>query len=100
MKIVLSRVIFLGSIICMLVFNASAQTTLSKSNSTQIPHLRTLQNHTQLIVDGKPFLMMAGELHNSTSSAPEYFSQAMQNAKAMNVNTVIASVAWEQFEPQ
>lgn len=42
---------------------------------------------------------MAGELHNSTSSAPEYFSEAMQNSKEMNVNTVIASVAWEQLEP-
>ena len=100
MKIVFSRMLFLGCIICILVFNASAQTTSIQKTSNQIPHLRTLQNHTQLMVDGKPFLMVAGELHNSTSSAPEYFSQAMQNAKAMNVNTVIASVAWEQFEPQ
>ncbi len=66
----------------------------------QIPYIKQADTHAQLIVDGKPFLMVAGELHNSTSSSAEYFSQAMQNAKEMNVNTVIASVAWEQFEPQ
>ncbi|GAA4332330.1 hypothetical protein GCM10023184_24860 [Flaviaesturariibacter amylovorans] len=62
--------------------------------------MRARATHTELVVDGKPFLMVAGELHNSTSSAPAYFREAMQHAKSMNVNTVIASVAWEQFEPQ
>lgn len=66
----------------------------------EIPYLKTENNITRLMVDGKPFLMLAGELHNSTSSAPEYFAEAINNAVAMNVNTVIASVAWEQFEPQ
>ena len=66
----------------------------------EIPYLKTENNITRLMVDGKPFLMLAGELHNSTSSAPEYFAEAINNAVTMNVNTVIASVAWEQFEPQ
>ncbi len=99
MKVSLNNLIALGCICCINIFTTNAQTNLKKSTPTQIPYLKTLQNHTQLIVDGKPFLMVAGELHNSTSSTPEYFSEAMQNAKDMNVNTVIASVAWEQFEP-
>jgi len=33
-----------------------------------LPHL---QNN-QLIVDGKPFLMIAGELHNSSASSADY----------------------------
>jgi beta-galactosidase GanA len=69
-------------------------------NNNLIPHLQKEGNMTRLIVDGKSRLMLAGELHNSTSSAPQYFAEAMSNAAAMNVNTVIASVAWEQFEPQ
>jgi len=100
MKVLLSSVIAFGCILCINIFTANGQVISKKNAPTQIPYLRTLENHTQLIVDGKPFLMVAGELHNSTSSAPEYFSQAMQNAKEMNVNTVIASVAWEQFEPK
>jgi beta-galactosidase GanA len=100
MKIILNKIIVLGCVFLNCICTTNAQTPATKSNVTPIPYLRNLATHSQLIVDGKPFLMLAGELHNSTSSAPEYFSQAMQNAKAMNVNTVIASVAWEQFEPQ
>ena len=99
MKIIFNKSIFLGCMFCIGLCNATAQTTSAKNNAAQLPYLLDLKSHSQLIVDGKPFLMVAGELHNSTSSAPEYFSQAVQNAKEMNVNTVIASVAWEQFEP-
>lgn len=80
----------------------TVKVVVAQSNNSfvnEIPCLKTENNITRLIVDGKPFLMLAGELHNSTSSAPEYFAEAMNNAVAMNVNTVIASVAWEQFEP-
>lgn len=100
MKTVFKHIFSVGWFLCILIFNASAQTNSTRHAVTQLPHLRHLNNYSQLMVAGKPFLMVAGELHNSTSSAPEYFSQAMQNAKAMNINTVIASVAWEQFEPQ
>ena len=54
----------------------------------------------QLIVNGKPFIMIAGELHNSSSSTVEYMNQLWPSLKALNLNTVLASVAWEQFEPQ
>jgi beta-galactosidase GanA len=73
---------------------------VAKATTPDIPHLQTTNQLTRLIVDGKPWLMIAGELHNSTSSAPEYLAEAMRNTAAMNVNTVIASVAWEQFEAQ
>jgi len=32
------------------------------------PHLRRQGSATQLVVDGAPFLIIGGELHNSTSS--------------------------------
>src|ERR1035438_6592760 len=37
-----------------------------------LPHLEKRGAATQLIVDGKPFLMLSGELHNSSSSSLEY----------------------------
>ena len=100
MNTVFNNIIFWGCLICFFAGNASAQINPAKPGTAQMPYLRHLKSHSQLMVDGKPFLMVAGELHNSTSSAPEYFNQAMQNAKAMNLNTIIASVAWEQFEPE
>jgi len=64
------------------------------------PELVKKNGYTQLLVDGKPFVAIAGELHNSTSSGLAYFSQAVKYARSLNINTVIASVSWEQFEPQ
>ena len=87
------------SIALFTTINIAAQDK-TKSENVGIPYLQTQNNVTRLIVDGKPFLMLAGELHNSTSSAPEYLAEAMKNTASMHVNTVIASVAWEQFESQ
>jgi len=54
----------------------------------------------RLMVDGKPFIMLSGELHNSTSSSLEYLLPKWELLKNMNLNSVIASISWEQFEPQ
>jgi hypothetical protein len=35
-------------------------------SAQEITHLKTVNSLTQLIVDGKPFIMLSGELHNST----------------------------------
>jgi len=39
---------------------------------SRIPRLGKNRNYTQLIVDGKPFLIFGGELGNSTASSNEY----------------------------
>ena len=54
---------------------------------------------TQLIVDGKPFLVLAGELHNSSGSSMEYMRPLWPKIAAMNLNTVLA-VSWELTEPE
>jgi hypothetical protein len=36
---------------------------------SQMPHLEKNGHVTQMIVDGQPFLMLAGELHNSSASS-------------------------------
>ena len=65
-----------------------------------LPRLVKSGQATQLIVDDKPFLMIAGELHNSSASTLEYLEPILPRLKAMNLNTVLATVAWEQFEPE
>jgi beta-galactosidase GanA len=69
------------------------------SPSVEIPYLRKTKTSSQLIVNGKPFLMLAGELHNSSLSSAEYMSTVWPNMKAMNVNTLLGSVTWEMIEP-
>ncbi len=64
-----------------------------------IPSLKKQGTATQLIVDGKPFLMLSGELHNSACSTIDYMKPIWANMKAKNMNTVISTVSWELIEP-
>ncbi|MGA3096392.1 MAG: DUF5597 domain-containing protein [Bryobacteraceae bacterium] len=77
---------------------ASAQTTTGAA--TDIPHLRRQGTATQMIVDGKPFLMLAGELRNSTTSSLEFMKPVWPKLVALHLNTVLAAVQWELLEPK
>ncbi len=73
--------------------------TLSVS-AQEIPQLRHNGKTTQLIVDGKPFIMVSGELHNSSSSTISYLETLWPKLIDLGLNSVIASISWEQFEPE
>ncbi|KAF6835668.1 hypothetical protein CPLU01_04138 [Colletotrichum plurivorum] len=64
------------------------------------PHLhRSSNGNTQLIVKGKPFLMLAGELHNSSLSSARFMSEVWPDMKRNHINTLLGSVTWEDIEP-
>lgn len=65
-----------------------------------LPHLERRGQTTQLIVDGQPFLMLGGELHNSSSSSVAYMRDVYPRLSAMHLNTVVLPVAWETIEPE
>ena len=64
-----------------------------------IPRLAPHGEATQLLVDGKPFLILGGELGNSSASSLDYLSAQWPTLKALNLNTVLAPVIWDQVEP-
>ena len=64
-----------------------------------LPHLRRQGTATQLIVDGKPFLVLGGELGNSTSSSLEYMRPVWPKVVSLNLNTLLVPVYWELIEP-
>jgi hypothetical protein len=68
--------------------------------SPQLPHLEKHGGLTQLLVDGQPFLMLAGELHNSSSSSVRYMEPVWPQLASAHLNTVLAPVAWETIEPE
>jgi hypothetical protein len=63
------------------------------------PHLEKHGNATGLMVDGKPFLMLAAELHNSSSSNLDYMRPLWPRLAAIPLNTVLTPVSWELVEP-
>lgn len=68
--------------------------------AADIPHLKPHGSTQQLVVDGKPFLVLGGELSNSAASSADYLDTVWPTLKAAGLNTVIAPVEWDQIEPQ
>lgn len=64
----------------------------------QLPHLVKTGNKKQLIVDDHPFLILGGELGNSTATTTLSMEPVWPKLKAMNLNTVLMPVYWELVE--
>jgi hypothetical protein len=79
---------------------AGQQSSSGRKEPTSLPHLRKQGATTQLIVEGKPYLILAGELHNSSTSSIEYMKPIWPKLKQMNLNTVLAVVSWALIEPE
>ncbi|RLT76567.1 hypothetical protein D7V95_07790 [bacterium J10(2018)] len=54
---------------------------------------------TQLTVDGKPFIIIGGELGNSSASSEADIKRIFPKLKRMNLNTVLVPVYWDMIEP-
>ncbi|KAL1893483.1 hypothetical protein Sste5346_006311 [Sporothrix stenoceras] len=65
------------------------------------PHLRNVgPGTTQLFVDGKPFLILGGELHNSSLSSAHYMAEHWARLRDKgHINTLLGSITWEAIEP-
>ncbi len=50
-------------------------------------------------VDGKPFIAIAGESHNSSSSDPEFMKGVWDKAEQEGLNTLLLPMTWELCEP-
>ncbi|WNS40775.1 DUF5597 domain-containing protein [Paenibacillus sp. MMS20-IR301] len=66
-----------------------------------IPYLeRDNQGLTTLWVDGKPFVALGGEIHNSSASSLTYMAeQVWPSLRGLHLNTLIVPIYWEQLEP-
>ncbi|HEY2348674.1 MAG TPA: DUF5597 domain-containing protein [Puia sp.] len=64
-----------------------------------IPTLNKTDGIARLSVNGKPFLILGGELGNSNCSDVEYMRPIWPKLKSMHLNTVLAPVYWELLEP-
>lgn len=67
--------------------------------SAQKSVLRQQGTATQLIVDGKPFLILGGELGNSSAACRQDIEQIFPKLQRMGLNTVLVPAYWDLIEP-
>jgi hypothetical protein len=79
---------------------ASLLPGLAQSGAGETPYLKKQGTATQLIVDGKPFLILGGELLNSSASSLAYMEPLWPRLAEQHLNTVLAPVSWELLEPK
>jgi len=69
------------------------------AQSKPIPQLVKRDGKFQLMVDGKPFIVLGGQVGNF-SAFPEIMERSWGRFKAMNLNTIEYPVYWNVIEPQ
>jgi hypothetical protein len=73
-------------------------TEAPKALAEDAPKLVEKDGRFALMVDGGPYLILGGQIHNS-SAWPSELPQVWESMAALHANTVEAPVYWEQFEP-
>lgn len=76
-----------------------AFTLLSPAKAVEPPKLVQQDGRHALFVEGRPYLILGGQIHNS-SAWPSELPQVWQSLAALHANTIAAPIYWEQIEPQ
>jgi len=97
---VLQRLTVAACVLCAAAFFAVSPPSLAGPLSEGTPQLRRVGHAMQLFVDGRPFLILGGELRNSSASSLDYMGPIWERLEAQNLNTVLAGVSWEMVEPE
>ena len=67
--------------------------------AVEAPKLVQKDGRWAFLVEGKPYLILGGQIHNS-SSWPSELPQVFTSMAALHANTMEAPVYWEQIEPK
>src|SRR6185437_1256197 len=84
------RALLIGALV------AFAPATLA---AAELPHLVQSGSKHELIVDGRPFLILGAQTNNS-SNYPAMLPEVWPVIDQLHANTLEIPVAWEQIEPQ
>ncbi len=86
------------SAICALLISFALP--LCAQTSASIPHLEKRGVATQLMVDGKPYLVLGAELRGTASSGLKFMDSVWPKLTRLNINTVLLAVGWDWIEAQ
>ncbi len=91
------RILACTTLVCCAIFLTAR---CSGQATSGIPRLQKQGTVTQLVVDGKPFLALTGELGNNTASSLESMRPIWPQLVSGNLNCVLAAISWAQMEPE
>src|SRR5580765_3518416 len=74
-------------------------TACAMSGAAEAPKFFEKDGRWALLVDGQPYLMLGGQVHNS-SAWPSELPKVWKALAELHANTIEAPVYWEQIEPQ
>ncbi len=84
--------VFIGAILLTLAASSAAR-------AAEAPKLVQKDGRYAFMVDGRPYLILGGQIHNS-SAWPSELPQVWKSFAALHANTIEAPVYWEQMEAQ
>lgn len=65
-----------------------------------LPHWKRQGTATQLVVNGRPMLLLAGELGNSSASSAGDIERIFPRLERIGLNTVLVPAYWDLIEPE
>jgi beta-galactosidase GanA len=74
--------------------------TVSAARAQDLPVVRIENGASQLIVHGQPFLVLGGELGNSSAGTAAQADSILPRLAQLHFNAVLTPVAWNEIEPQ
>lgn len=74
--------------------------TIFSLHAQELPHWLKQGTATQLIVENKPMLLLAGELGNSSASSEQDIENVFPKLKRIGLNTVLVPAYWDLIEPE
>lgn len=91
----------LRTLLCCVAIGLLVVTALPAQTPPQasLPHFEKRGAVTQFIVDGKPFIILGGQVGNATGF-PDRMQRASPKFIALNANAIEFPIFWDQIEPQ
>lgn len=73
---------------------------ISTLQAQELPHWIKQGTASQLVIDKKPMLLLAGELGNSSASSEQDIENVFPKLKRIGLNTVLVPAYWDLIEPE